>query len=227
METTITTSDLLKKFDAKNIDANILAKDYTNKQRTSTKSGILKADAYLQYLKVMKKHKVETVKDIHKICGNLTFEQDIKSSVPNTCWIYRLRDNASSFSGGNNTRFASTNICDYIAFDDITRTLFLWELKSTKNTSVPLTMIRQNQIDGLLEASKHNLVAGLIINFRNEYNDTFFITIDEFVDMTSSLNKKSFNVKDLESIGAIRIESTKKRTRHTYNISDLIKEIHL
>ena len=154
------------------------------------------------------------------------FENDIKSSVPNTCWIYRLRDNASSFSGGNNTRFASTNICDYIAFDDITRTLFLWELKSTKNTSVPLTMIRQNQIDGLLEASKHNLVAGLIINFRNEYNDTFFITIDEFVDMTSSLNKKSFNVKDLESIGAIRIESTKKRTRHTYNIENLIIKIN-
>ena len=88
-------------------------------------------------------------------------------------------------------------------------------------------MIRQNQIDGLLESSKHNLVAGLIINFRNEYNDTFFITIDEFVDMTSSLNKKSFNIKDLESIGAIRIESTKKRTRYTYNIENLIKEIHL
>ena len=88
-------------------------------------------------------------------------------------------------------------------------------------------MIRQNQIDGLLEASKHNLVAGLIINFRNEYNDTFFITIDEFIDMTSSLNKKSFNVKDLESIGAIRIESTKKRTRYTYNIENLVKEIHL
>ena len=88
-------------------------------------------------------------------------------------------------------------------------------------------MIRQNQIDGLLEASKHNLVAGLIINFRNENNDTFFITIDEFIDMTISLNKKSFNIKDLESIGAIRIESTKKRTRYTYNIENLVKETHL
>ena len=88
-------------------------------------------------------------------------------------------------------------------------------------------MIRQNQIDGLLEASKHNLVAGLIINFRNEYNDTFFITIDEFVDMTSSLNKKSFNIKDLVSIGATRVESTKKRTRYTYNIENLVKETHL
>ena len=88
-------------------------------------------------------------------------------------------------------------------------------------------MIRQNQIDGLLEANKHNLVAGLIINFRNENNDTFFITIDEFIDMTISLNKKSFNIKDLESIGAIRIESTKKRTRYTYNIEKLVGELHL
>ena len=109
----------------------------------------------------------------------------------------------------------------------MTKTLFLIECKSTKSTSIPLTMIRDNQIKGLKEASKHNLVAGILVNFRNENNDTFFITIDEFIDMTSSLNKKSFNVKDLESIGAIRIKSTKKRTRHTYNISDLIKEIHL
>ena len=107
------------------------------------------------------------------------FENAIKSSVPNTCWIYRLRDNASSFAGGNNTRFASTNICDYIAFDDISRTLFLWELKSTKSTSMSINMIRQTQIDGLLEASKHNLVAGLILNYRNENNDTFFIAIEK------------------------------------------------
>ena len=151
----------------------------------------------------------------------------MKSSVPDTCWIYRLRDNASSFANGTNTRFTSSNICDYILFDDITRTLFLIECKSTKGTSVPLTMIRDSQIKGLQEASKHDLVTGILVNFRNENNDTFFITIDEFIDMTSSLNKKSFNVKDLESIGAIRIESTKKRTRHTYNIENLIKEIHL
>ena len=151
----------------------------------------------------------------------------MKSSVPDTCWIYRLRDNASSFANGTNTRFTSSNICDYILFDDITRTLFLIECKSTKGTSVPLTMIRDSQIQGLQEASKHDLVTGILVNFRNENNDTFFITIDEFIDMTSSLNKKSFNVKDLESIGAIRIESTKKRTRHTYNIEKLIKEIHL
>ena len=155
------------------------------------------------------------------------FENAIKSSMPSTSWIYRLRDNASSFAGGTNTRFTSSNICDYIAYDDISRTLFLWELKSTKSTSVPITMIRQSQIDGLLEASKHNLVAGLIVNYRNSNNDTFFILIDDYVEMINSINKKSFNVKDIEKYGATRIESTKKRTRYTYNMEKLIKETRL
>lgn len=155
------------------------------------------------------------------------FENDIKSSIPDTCWFYRLRDNASSFAGGQNTRFTSSNICDYIMLDDITKTLFLIECKSTKGTSISLTMIRDNQIEGLKEASKHNLVAGLLVNFRNANNDTFFILIDEYINMTESLNKKSFNVKDLDEIGASRIECEKKRTRYRYNINKMIKELHL
>ena len=155
------------------------------------------------------------------------FENDFKASVPDTCWIYRLRDNASSFAGGENTRFTSSNICDYIMSDDKTRTMFLIECKSTKGTSIPLTMLRQNQIDGLTEASKHNLVAGMLINFRNEKNDTFFLLIDEYLNMMDSLNKKSFNIKDLENIGATRIESEKKRTRYRYNVEKMIKELHL
>lgn len=109
----------------------------------------------------------------------------------------------------------------------MTRTLYLIECKSTKGTSVPLSMIRSNQIEGLQEASKHNLVAGILVNFRNENNDTFFILIDEFVDMMNSINKKSFNIKDLESIGATCVESTKKRTRYIYNIEKLVGELHL
>ena len=155
------------------------------------------------------------------------FEEDIKASVPGTCWIYRLRDNASSFSNGINTRFTSSNICDYIVLDDLSKTLVLWELKSTKNTSIPLDMIRGNQIKGLQEAGQHNLVAGFLFNFRNGNNDTFFMDINGFTGMVSSLGKKSFNVKDLENNNAVRIKSTKKRTRYTYNIKDLVDMIHL
>ncbi len=101
------------------------------------------------------------------------------------------------------------------------------ECKSTNNTSIPLTMIRENQIEGLKDASRHNLVAGLLVNFRNEKNDTFFILIDTYLNMIESVNKKSFNIYDLENSGATRIESTRKRTRYTYNLNKMIKELHL
>ena len=140
----------------------------------------------------------------------------------NTCWIYRLRDNASSFANSVNTRFTSSNICDYILLDDISKTLYLIECKSTKGTSIPLTMVRDNQIQGLLDASKHSLIAGFLINFRNTDNDTLFISINNFIKMIRDINKKSFNIKDLISYNALRIQSTKKRTRYTYNIYKML-----
>lgn len=147
--------------------------------------------------------------------------------MPDTCWLYRLRDNAASFGGGNNTRFASENICDYLCLDDKTKTLYLWELKSTQGTSLPLSMIRENQIKMLKDASAHNLIAGFICNFRNKNNETFFIEIGNFCDMMENINKKSFNTKDLQENGAICIDSAKKRTRYTYDIDGLIKKFHL
>lgn len=86
-------------------------------------------------------------------------------------------------------------------------------------------MIRENQIKGLLEASEHCLIAGLLINFRNENNDTFFISISQFQNMIENLNKKSFNKEDLKNAKAIKILSNKKRTRYTYDIKNFIKEV--
>lgn len=88
----------------------------------------------------------------------------------------------------------------------MSKTLFLLECKSTKGTSISLSMIRDNQIKGLKEAGRHKLVSGFLINFRNEKNDTFFISIDDFLDMVDKIKKKSFNIKDLENFGAIKIE---------------------
>ena len=153
------------------------------------------------------------------------FENDFKQSVPDTCWIYRLRDNASSFANGDKTRFTSSNICDFIMLDDKSKNLFLLECKSTKSTSFPLSMLRENQFKGLLDASNHNLIAGLLLNFRNDSNDTFFISIFRFNDLIKTLNKKSFNIKDLKENKAIQIECQKKRTRYRYNINKLIGDL--
>lgn len=162
--------------------------------------------------------------NIAKNQGKL-FEQDFQKSIPPTCWIYRLRDNASSFANGSATRFTSSNICDYILFDDISKTLFLIECKSTQGTAVPLSMVRDTQIKGLVDASKHNLIAGILINFRNDTNNTYFISIDNYVKMVNDINKKSFNIKDLLANNAIEIYSSKKRTRYTYDIQEMINKM--
>ena len=162
--------------------------------------------------------------NIAKNQGKL-FEQDFQKSIPPTCWIYRLRDNASSFANGSATRFTSSNICDYILFDDISKTLFLIECKSTQGTAVPLSMVRDTQIKGLVDASKHNLLAGILINFRNDTNNTYFISIDNYVKMVNDINKKSFNIKDLLANNAIEIYSSKKRTRYTYDIQEMINKM--
>lgn len=162
--------------------------------------------------------------NIAKNQGKL-FEQDFQKSIPPTCWIYRLRDNASSFANGSATRFTSSNICDYLLFDDISKTLFLIECKSTQGTAVPLSMVRDTQIKGLVDASKHNLIAGILINFRNDTNNTYFISIDNYVKMVNDINKKSFNIKDLLANNAIEIYSSKKRTRYTYDIQEMINKM--
>lgn len=156
------------------------------------------------------------------------FEQDFANSVnKEKYWIYRFRDNAASFSGGTNTRFASSNICDYLLFHNQTKTLYLLELKSTKSSSIPYTMIRDNQIKELTEASNNDLVAGFIFNYREKNNATYFMLIDDFNEMTSEINKKSFNMSDVEKYGAVKINSEKKRTRYRYDIDSFVNESHL
>ena len=64
----------------KDIDPETLAADiFQNRQRTSTTSGILKAEASIKFLKILKDFGVETYQDIFKIVGNDTFEECIKN----------------------------------------------------------------------------------------------------------------------------------------------------
>lgn len=146
------------------------------------------------------------------------FEEDFKKSFDANFWVYKLRDNAASFSGGASVRFASNNICDYIVWAKQTQNLSLVELKSTSGSYLPYTMIRDNQIEGLTKASDYNINSCFIFNFREYNNATYFLTIENFNKMRSELQKKSFNISDLKKYGAIYIESNKKRTRYTYDV---------
>ena len=64
----------------KDIKPEILASEiFKNRQRTSTTNGILKTDAVLRFLKILKDFHAETYSDISNLTNNETFEECIKT----------------------------------------------------------------------------------------------------------------------------------------------------
>lgn len=54
-------------------------KVFDNRQRTSSKSGILKSEAVLKFAKILKKYGVNYLQDIPKVMNDESFEQEIKT----------------------------------------------------------------------------------------------------------------------------------------------------
>lgn len=165
------------------------------------------------------------------------FEDAFIKSMPDYVLVKRLNDNASSWSGGSNTRFTSKNECDYILYNDHSRTFYGLEMKSTKHNSLTFWredfedknkkqtfQIRKCQIQGLEKWSKHNGVFGFIINFREDENKTYFIDIDNFLNYTSSLTKKSINKDDILNMSPIEIENNLMRTNYHYDVEKFLNE---
>lgn len=156
------------------------------------------------------------------------FEQQIKKSVPEYALAYRLQDSTGSF-GGSNLRFSNKNPFDFLIWDSKRRILYALELKSVSGRSISFERskeergeIHYHQIQGLLEWSKYDwTVCGLLIEFR-EAETTIFLDVGEFMRLSDSISKKSFNLKDLASYRHVVVPQTKHRTRYTYDIEYLL-----
>lgn len=165
------------------------------------------------------------------------FEEDFAKSVPQYCFLHRLKDTAQSYNNSKTTRFTWDNPCDFFMFDSRTHLLFAIECKSTKFKSMNFQidkndkstkMIKYHQLKSLVDMSKYNgIVAGLLINFRGENDDNqrlYFVRIDNFYRMINQINKASFNEIDLIMYGsAVKIQGVKKRTRYTWDIDAFLK----
>jgi len=147
------------------------------------------------------------------------FEADFVSSIPDSCYHYRLRDTSSSWQGGECSRFTVSNVCDFIVYTK--GCLYMLELKSHKGKSLPLSCIRPNQIEGLLQAHYKAIRAGLVVNFR-DIEKTFYISIFDIKAYIDNNNKKSIPLSYLEEKGEV-IESKKKVTRYSYNLKKFLE----
>lgn len=168
------------------------------------------------------------------------FEDDFRSSIDkDRCLLLRLNDQPQSYA--KTAKFSLKPPCDFILYDSITKLFVPIELKTTKYRSMSYedinednpnnAMIHKHQLEKLLEFSNYNGVkSGLLLNFRTDETKiqrTYYISIQNFLDMCKKINKKSVNEIDLISVGnAIKINGVKKRSRYIWDVNELLDKLN-
>jgi len=113
------------------------------------------------------------------------------------------------------------NPCDFLLYKY--PFLYLWELKSHKGKSIPLSSIREQQLKKLTEIDKEGVSAGFIFNFR-DFGETYWVEAMKVLVLRGKEERKSISVEWCR-IEGIRIEQSLKRSRYYYDIPRLIKEL--
>ena len=156
------------------------------------------------------------------------FEEDIKSSIPPEFYIERYKDDTAGFFGVSNP--ADFRLYKYPL-------TFLWELKSHKGKSIPLSKIRSSQLKGMRKASPHKGVyCGFLLNYR-ELEETYYITFEDLVREFYILNdedeyepkpegRKSIPVEWCREYGE-RIQQIKKRVRYSYDLRSWLERYYV
>ena len=157
------------------------------------------------------------------------FEEDIKKSIPDNVYCYRIKDPAQSFGRDSKfTRFSLKNECDFFFYKK--PILIAAELKSNQGTSISFAKekgekgdIKYDQIVFLSSAQRFGIKAGFILNYRRT-DTTYWICISDFITFIENTEKKSINEKDLIEYNAVIIPARKKIKRNTYDLSFLWKD---
>ena len=149
------------------------------------------------------------------------FEQDIKNSMPENVFYYRLKDGTGAWGGGDNVRFQSTNICDCIVYDS--HGLYLFELKSHKGKSIPFTCIRESQLKQMNGEKVYPALPYYIFNMR-DVEETYCIHADDVSNYINTTDRKSIPIVWMQENG-YKVQQSKKRVRYNYDIHDMLFNI--
>lgn len=164
------------------------------------------------------------------------FEDNFKASVPKHMLSYRPPDSAQGFDIGtsNKLRFSRHSPCDLMVFDG-TRNLFLTlELKtfqgscSFERDKNEKGIIHYYQIEKLKEfANYKRVISGFVLDFRSA-DHTYFLNINDWDNLISHIEKKSFNEQDLlEYASPILIEKEKLKVNYRYDVELLLSKLNI
>lgn len=148
-----------------------------------------------------------------KVIGN-RFQKDFEDSIPSNLYYRRLRDMTFKFKKADNEG-------DYLVYSG--NILVIFELKSTKSKSLPLSNIRMTQIWKMLNCvTKKNTFGGLLIDLRAK-DECYFVFIDEFIYWyLFERTRQSLSYEWIVQHG-YKVPRRIKRTRYKYDIQKLLE----
>ncbi len=161
------------------------------------------------------------------------FEQNFKKSVPDDFYYLRLKDPAVGWTGGA-SKYSPTNPFDCLIYTgtglhcielkSTARAITFWRADFENDGKKHTFEIKKHQIQGLNAA---DIFAGvypsIVINFR-DVDETWCITITDFLILTGGTSKKSINHEDASLVG-YRVPSRKLKVNERYDIKAMTEAI--
>ena len=159
------------------------------------------------------------------------FEDNIKDSCPDWLLVYRPPDAAQAFNMSSKLRFSRHSPADFFFYHGESGFFYAVECKtfqgscSFERTKEDTGIIHLYQIKSLSDFSKYiNVISGFLLDFRKSGN-TYFLYINEFVNIINSINKKSFTEQDiLLYCSPILIGKKKLKVNYRYNIEQFLAD---
>lgn len=167
------------------------------------------------------------------------FESSVETSCSEqTIWYFRVRDVNLPPDVRMRVKLPQNKYDSLLFYKNH---LFPFEMKATKskNVSFSESIIKQHQIDSLLEASKFTgVISGFLFNFYGvEGNPTYFVEINDFVKYKhiaqseisehtykSKVNKSSISLNICKEIG-VPVTSVLKKIKYRYYVNKLLDEL--
>lgn len=166
--------------------------------------------------KLVEETPIKNPKKKNKTGHGKVFEKEFANSVPQgEIILKRMKDDTMKFKNVQNS-------FDFFAYKF--PQIFFFELKSTKQKSLPFGNIHPYQIDNLYEDSKNpGVVAGIVINFSTtEEYETYFVEAKAIYNFYYKAERKSFSLAWVRENG-ISLPAKKKRTRYTFDLSGIFE----
>lgn len=163
------------------------------------------------------------------------FEADFKASCPKDAWVYRLKDSAATYYGGNDQlSFSIDNICDFLVYHS--GHLMLAELKTIDQKSIPLPKIfgswnkekgkyrKEKHIRDMAAAAKHGGISAVVVIEYRPIRRTFAVPASDVLDFLTAGERKSIPWQ-WAAVRGIEVEQRPLKVNWRYDIAELLDQL--